>query len=128
MLSKSHYYLLSEWISLLKNFEKEWQQQNEQKYHLTASWHNLQEFLTTKFISLSFDDLESDDKYLWQSWQTETHRYLRLLHTDLLFFATAKQPHTKSQKASTISQLLRRALELSTNLLATVDKLTIDNG
>ncbi|MBF2055945.1 MAG: heterocyst frequency control protein PatD [Cyanobacterium sp. T60_A2020_053] len=120
MLSKLHFELVQDWILLLKKFGDEWQSQNQQAYHLSEEWQKIQQFLQKKILPLSFDDLDSENQRLWQSWQTETHRYLRLLHTDLLFFATAKQPQTKSMKASTITQHWQGTLQLSINLLSTV--------
>ncbi len=117
MLPKSHYSLLEEWIKLLKIFQREWDLQNQNYYYQSPIWQDILFFLQEKIVPFSADFADSNEANLWQSWQTETHRYVRLLTTDLLFFDTAKQPMTKKVKHSLVSQHLESAIALSQNMI-----------
>jgi len=117
MLSKSHSILVKEWIILLTTFQNQWVLQNTDNYYQTPIWQNIQVYLRENILPFSEELLDSNVASLWQSWQTESHRYIRLLNTDLLFFASAKQISTKRAKASLIDQHLQSAIALSENLL-----------
>ncbi len=117
MLPKSHSILIEEWIDLLTTFQNQWFLQNTDNYYQSPIWQNIQVYLREKIIPFSGELFDSNVARLWQSWQTETHRCIRLLNTDLLFFASAKQISTRQAKASLIDQHLRSAIALSENLL-----------
>jgi hypothetical protein len=117
MLPKSHSILIEEWIDLLTTFQNQWCLQNTDNYYQSPIWQNIQVYLREKIVPFSEELLDSNIARLWQSWQTETHRYIRLLNTDLLFFASAKQSSTRQGKASLIDQHLRSAIALSENLI-----------
>ncbi|MBE9221160.1 heterocyst frequency control protein PatD [Cyanobacterium stanieri LEGE 03274] len=117
MLSKSHFSIVKDWVFLLKDFQSQWNLQKINNYYQTSLWQKINGFLQSEIMSLNEDDFPLNNIPQWQSWQTETYRFIRLLNTELLFFASAKQPHTKQLKTNSISQKLQGAIALSENLL-----------
>ncbi|MGY6528550.1 MAG: heterocyst frequency control protein PatD [Cyanobacterium sp.] len=117
MLSKSHFSMVKSWVLLLKNFEHQWLLQEINNYYQTPTWQEINQFLHSQIMVLSDHDFPPDNISLWQSWQTETYRFIRLLNTELLFFASLKQPRPKQLKANSITQKLQGAIALSENLI-----------
>ncbi|WP_141712687.1 heterocyst frequency control protein PatD [Cyanobacterium sp. IPPAS B-1200] len=117
MLSKSHFSMVKNWVFLLKDFQSQWLLQEINNYYQTPIWQKINEFLHSQIMGLSDDDFPPDNISLWQSWQTESYRFIRLLNTELLFFASAKQPQTKHLKANSINEKLQGAIALSEHLL-----------
>lgn len=116
MLSKSHFSLVKDWVFILKNFQHQWHLQEINNYYQTPIWQKINDVLQSKIMTLAQDDFPDDNIPQWQSWQTETYRFIRLLNTELLFFASAKQPHTKQLKFNSITQKLQGAIALSEHL------------
>ncbi|AFZ46323.1 hypothetical protein Cyast_0343 [Cyanobacterium stanieri PCC 7202] len=117
MLSKSHFSLVKDWVFLLKDFQNQWHLQEINDYYQTPIWQKINGVLQSEIMTLGQDDFPVDNIPQWQSWQTETYRFIRLLNTELLFFASAQQPQTKQLKINSITQKLQGAIALSENLL-----------
>lgn len=65
---------------------------------LRKSVQRTQEFFASQVLSLPFEGLEQPDKSRAQSYNTELHKQLRLLATDVLFLGSARQAATVQQR------------------------------
>jgi hypothetical protein len=63
-------------------------------------------YFQQEILTLTDDEWESSFCSSWQSFQTETHRCLRLLNTDLLFFASSTNQQTRQQRILQIKNRL----------------------
>ncbi|WP_017294787.1 heterocyst frequency control protein PatD [Geminocystis herdmanii] len=117
MLSKSHQEELLSWIELLKNFDTLFCDDVNNLALLKDKFRGIQTYLDSQIMSIEPTNLDSNIRALFQSWQTETHRYIRLLQTDFLFYQSAKQSSTKLDRISLIQQRLKDAIKLTENYL-----------
>ncbi len=116
MLNKLQLETLSAWVKLLKCLLEKLETETKLNLSQSKQWQEIERYFSTKIMSLTFDDLSSSQLNLWQSWQTETHRLIRLLKTDLLFLASAKQDSTRKQRLVLIEAKLQNAIQLTENL------------
>jgi hypothetical protein len=117
MLSKSHQKELLSWIELLKNFDTLFCDDGNNLVLLKDKFRGIQTYLNTEIMSIEPSNLDGNIRSLFQSWQTETYRYIRLLQTDFLFYQSAKQSTTKLDRISLIQQRLKDAIKLTENYL-----------
>lgn len=122
MLSKSHYEELLRWWELLKAYDLLWSNDPNNLQLLKQKLTEIQTYLDTKIILLDRTDLDTEIRSIFQTWQTETHRYIRLLQTDFLFYQSAKQGKTKFDRFLIIQQRLKLVRELTENYLILVKK------
>jgi hypothetical protein len=120
MLPKSHQQELLSWLELLKSLEILFCDDTNNFVIAKDKWHQVQDYLQTKIMTLDSGDLETSQQSLFQSWQTETYRYIRLLQTDFLFYQTAKQISTKQTRFLIIKQRLNDAIKLTENYLTQI--------
>jgi hypothetical protein len=120
MLPKSHQQELLSWLELLKSLEILFCDDTNNFVIAKDKWHQIQDYLQTKIMTLDSGDLETSQQSLFQSWQTETYRYIRLLQTDFLFYQTAKQISTKQTRFLMIKQRLNNAIKLTENYLTQI--------
>ncbi|BAQ62280.1 hypothetical protein GM3708_2686 [Geminocystis sp. NIES-3708] len=117
MLPKSHRQELLSWLELLKSLEKLFCDEKDNFKIVKNQWHQIQDYLQTKIMTVDSGNLEISEQFLFQSWQTETYRYIRLLKTDFLFYQSAKQVNTKHTCFLTIKQRLNDTIKLTENYL-----------
>lgn len=120
MLPKSHQQKLLSWLELLKSLEILFCDDKNNFVIAKDKWHQIQDYLQTIIMTLDSCDLEKNQQSLFQSWQTETYRYVRLLQTDFLFYQTAKQVNTKQTRFLMIKQRLNDAIKLTENYLTQI--------
>jgi hypothetical protein len=120
MLSKSHYEELLSWLELLRVYDLLWSNDPNNLVLLKQKLTEIQTYLETKIILLDRTDLDTEARSIFQAWQTETHRYIRLLQTDFLFYQSAKQPKTKLDRILLIQQRLKLVIELTENYLSVI--------
>jgi hypothetical protein len=65
---------------------------------LRTSVDRAQEFLASQVLSLPLEGLDQTDGSRTQSYNTELHKQLRLLATDVLFLGSARQAATVQQR------------------------------
>lgn len=73
-------------------------------------WASLSQFFQQQIIPLTDEDLSGEVASRWVSLQTEIQREFRLLNTDWLFWASARQPATKEARAKNILERLRKSI------------------
>lgn len=78
---------------------------------LRESVDRAQEFLASQVLSLPLEGLDQTDGSRTQSYNTELHKQLRLLATDVLFLGSARQAatvqHRQAQLRDRLTLLLR---------------------
>ncbi|MEM9542533.1 MAG: heterocyst frequency control protein PatD [Cyanobacteria bacterium P01_E01_bin.42] len=65
---------------------------------------------------------ETDSSYLWRSLQTETHKMLRLLQTDLIFLQSSRQEATKQQRKANCLAKIERLMGYCQQILTELRK------
>lgn len=73
---------------------------------LGAEWQSLQSYFQTHVLTLTAEGLAADQAHHWQSLQTEIHRTMRLLNTDILFLRASRQVSTTQQRMTLICDQL----------------------
>ena len=111
MLSKSHQQELLGWLELLKSLNLLLCADTNNFTLIQNKWYQIQDYLQIKIMTLNSDELDISQQSLFQSWQTETYRYIRLLKTDFLFYQSAKQITTKESRFLVIQQRLNEAIK-----------------
>ncbi len=76
----------------------------------------LQQLFHEQILSLSPEDLPPELMASFQSFQTETHKQLRLLAADLNFWQAARQPGTIAQRLSQVRTRLQTLIAYSQTL------------
>jgi polyhydroxyalkanoate synthesis regulator protein len=74
---------------------------------LIAALSDVQQLFKEQILTRSLDQLPGDMVASVQSYRTEIHKQMRLLETDVMFFQTARQPATRQQRLSQMSQRLK---------------------
>lgn len=121
MLPKSHQEELITWLELLQSLKLLLCDDKNNFTIVKNKWHQIQDYLQIKIMTLDSRELDTSQQFLFQSWQTETYRYMRLLQTDFLFYQSAKQVNTKQNRFLVIQQRLDEAINLTQNYLLAVD-------
>lgn len=111
MLSIIHKKVYLEFLNLLEDFQE--QLNGSDQSIAQRGWYNLQQFSQEKLLPLTEDGLAESIVQQWRSLQTEIQRELRLLNTDILFLAAARQTKTKELKLQSISDRLTKLSRFS---------------
>lgn len=117
MLAKSHEEKLLGWLGLLKSFESLLCGEGHNLGLVKDRFPDIQFYFNNEIMSIEPTDLDCNIRASFQSWQTETYRYLRLLQTDFFFYQSAKQLNTRLDRISLIQQRLKDAIKLTENYL-----------
>jgi hypothetical protein len=117
MLPKSLQEKLLSWIELLRSFDLLFCGDGNNLVLVQEKFKEIQSYLNSEIMSIEPSNLDNKIRSLFQSWQTETYRYIRLLQTDFLFYQSAKQSLTKLDRISLIQQRLKDAIKLTENYL-----------
>ena len=87
---------------------------------LAKSSEDLQQFFQLKILSLASDDLAPSALPSVRSYQTEMHKQLRLLATDMMFVRASRQTATLEERLSQVRARLQ-------TLIGYCEKLIIHN-
>jgi hypothetical protein len=127
MLLKLHREKLTKWLELLVDLRKlsvdlRTQVKDSREVFLAKSltWQQLQALFKEEILTLTKEMIEPSMQSAWQSFQTESHRCLRLLTTDLLFLSSSKSPTTRQQRLSQIETRLDQMIAYGQNLLSSL--------
>ncbi len=116
MLNNTQNETQNTWVNLLKCFATELTNKKEYNETITYRWQEIDSYFSTNIMNFDESKIDLNQVYNWQTWQIETHRLMRLLKTDLLFFANAKQEVTKNTRLASIQEKLKSAIQLTENL------------
>lgn len=84
---------------------------------LNGRVRGLQEHFQAQILPLEASDLPPELAGAWQALQTELHRNLRLLQTDVLRLRAARQPQTQLQRLQTVRDRLDSSISQVRSLL-----------
>lgn len=112
MLSKQHSQAYQEFLLLLQKLQNNFESDTGEIdiLSLQKQFPTLQTFFQQQITVLTGQELDPAIATRWQSLQTEMHRELRLLNTDILFLASARQAETRSQRLTAVRDRLQRII------------------
>ena len=121
MLPKLHKNILISWLNFLEDFQNIISEEKVDFSAIQKQWQIIQDYLQSQIVPIQVADFPPEQQSFWQTWQTETYRYVRLLNTELIFWQSAQQLATKRDRYLTIKERLERMSQLSKNLLDCLD-------
>lgn len=110
MLSRSHKRAYQNFMTLLsdfKNFLFDSEAQTHQS-RIKQEWQQLQQWFEQNIVELDSSNLDPKIVPRWQSVQTEIKREFKLLTTDILFLASARQNTTRNKRLNSIGDRLKK--------------------
>ena len=119
MLSSSHNRAYQDFLTLLtefKNFVDDWEDSARQ-LKISSEFTSLEKWFQENIVKIDSSDIELGIVARWQSVQTEIKREFKLLATDILFFASARQNATKNKRRKGISDRLTKLIDYCQILL-----------
>ena len=117
MLPKFHKKKLTQWRDLLLDLRTKVNHSTEELMIKSSVGLELQSFFKEEILPLSNEQLEVSLQSVWQSFQTESYRCLRLLDTDILFLRSSKSINTREKRLSQIESRLEEMIGYCQNLL-----------
>jgi hypothetical protein len=105
-------HLVTDLLSLLDSID--WEDQESKKIPpvLIQEGKKLLTYFQSEILTLKEDEIDLSLRSSWLSFQTETHRCLRLLTTELLFLASSNNPQTREQRIVKIKKILEQITSL----------------
>ncbi len=105
MLNPSHERAYQDFLTLLTDFKSflinpEVEVTNS---HIQQQFQKLTQWFDNNIVCLDEQELEQNIVARWQSVQTEVKREFKLLTTDILFLASARQNVTRTKRLQSIS-------------------------
>lgn len=112
MLSASHRRAYQELMTWLTKFDSLLPNQNCEvaQPQIRLEFQSLTQWFNQNIANLSSEGLERAIAPRWQSVQTEIKREFKLLTTDILFFASARQNPTQTKRLKSISDRLNKLI------------------
>lgn len=112
MLPASHNRAYQDFLTLLTEFEKSLTDPKKKvdNLQIQQGFQHLEQWFTQNIASLDQEELEQVIASRWQSVQTEIKREFKLLTTDILFLASARQNATRIKRIGNISDRLNKLL------------------
>lgn len=122
MLSTIHRRALQRQLELLEAFAARLPANGESTVTFDARDLNgrireLQGYFQAQILPLAASELPSELAGAWQALQTELHRNLRLLQTEILRWQAARQPQTQQQRLQSVRDRLQSAISQVRSLL-----------
>ena len=112
-----------DFLTLLNDLESHCQNSAEiaDNAEITAIWLALKQVFQERIIPLTDEELEGEVASRWISLQTEIQREFRLLNTDWLFWASARQQGIKQARAKAVTERLRKLSKYCQLMLTSID-------
>lgn len=101
MLPPSYQQRYQTFLNTLKQLQESLNQDSSYA-DLKAVFSQLQEQFQQEIMALTGEDLTGELLSQWQSSQTEIHRTMRLLQTDMMFLQTSRNPETSQKRLATV--------------------------
>lgn len=80
---------------------------------LKPLFSQLQQQFQEEIMSLTGESLTGETFSRWQSSQTEIHRTMRLLQTDMMFLQTSRSRNTSQQRLATVRDRVGKLIEFA---------------
>jgi hypothetical protein len=112
MLAASHNRAYQDFLTLLTTFRQKLSTQEAKNNQslATQEFQKMSEWFEQNLISLSNQDLAPEIAPRWQAVQTEILREFKLLSTDILFLAAARQQTTQLTRLQSIDGRLTKLI------------------
>ena len=110
MLPQSYLQSYQIFLGALLNLMAEAKQAELDFVSIQIKGKKVQQLFNEKIVPLTGDDLDTEISSRWQSLQTEIYRSYRLLNTDFIFLASARQPLTLKQRQKSLINNLEKIL------------------
>ena len=119
MLPTLHNRAYQDFITLLTNFRDVINNAPNQKEPpaIKQEFDNLQQWYKQNISNLDHQGIEKAYIPRWQSIQREIDREFKLLATDILFLASARQSDTKNKRLESIKNRLNKSLNYCQGML-----------
>ncbi len=110
MLSSSHNRAYQDFSTLLTKFQSFLNAENEQASleRVKQEWEQLRLCFEQQIAGIDVKEIPEAIASRWQSVQTEIKREFKLLSTDVLFLASARQITTQNKRVKSISDRLTK--------------------
>lgn len=114
MLPLSYQQTYQTFFNLLKQLEEMLNAEADYE-ELKAGFSQLQQQFQQEIMALTGEDLTGEIFSQWQSSQTEIHRTMRLLQTDMMFLQTSRNPETSQQRLATVRDRVEKLIQFTTS-------------
>ena len=96
---------------LLDELHKSAQSQEVDKTEIQERFQAVKQFFEAQIITLTPDEFAQEQVSAWQSRQTEIHKHIRLLETDMLMLQTARYSETIQSRVAIIRDRLHTLIQ-----------------
>jgi len=103
-------------LETLKQLQQHLNEPETDYTSLSSIFSQLQEEFQTDIMSLTGESLSGETLSRWQSSQTEIHRTMRLLQTDMMFLQTSRSTDTSQQRLATVRDRVGKLIAFATAL------------
>ena len=129
MLSSSHNRAYQDFLTLLTNFRNfvdGWNNSDRQS-KVSSEFEGLERWFQENIVQIDSSDIELSIVAHWQSVQTEIKREFKLLATDILFFASARQNATQKKRQKSIKDRITKLIGYCQILLKEEIQIDLNN-
>ena len=110
MLSSSHNRAYQDFSILLTKFHLNVENEPASQERVKQEWSELRLYFEQQIAGIDVGDIPEAIASRWQSVQTEIKREFKLLSTDVLFLASARQITTQNKRVKSISDRLTKLI------------------
>ncbi|PSO50748.1 MAG: hypothetical protein BRC33_02385 [Cyanobacteria bacterium SW_9_44_58] len=103
-------------LETLKQFQQSLNETDTDFTVLSSIFSQLQEQFQQNIMSLTGEALSGETLSRWQSSQTEIHRTMRLLQTDMMFLKTSRSTDTSQHRLATVRDRVGKLIEFAATL------------
>jgi CII-binding regulator of phage lambda lysogenization HflD len=122
MLPTSHQKSYQKFLDTLLALQQEIDAPNSRVAALSEKLQEVQRVFQTEVMPLESDELQGEIASRFISVQTEIHRALRLLGTDILFLRSSKQVATSQQRLSVVRDRINQIISYCQVILTFKEK------
>jgi hypothetical protein len=110
MIPTLHQKTYQKFQMVLQALREEIESPNSRVAAISEKFVQVQQVFQQEIMSLTSDELAEDEIARFVKVQTEMHRNIRLLGTDLMFLRSSKQATTSTQRSSTVRDRLNNLM------------------
>ncbi|MEQ9669003.1 heterocyst frequency control protein PatD [Coleofasciculus sp. G2-EDA-02] len=111
MLVPSQRQSYQDFQQVIETLHKSTQSQELDKTEIQERFQAVKQLFQGRIITLSPDEVNEEQVSAWQSRQTEIHRQMRLLETDILMLRTARHSATVQSRVAIIRDRLNTLIQ-----------------
>jgi uncharacterized protein YukE len=122
MLPTSHQKSYQKFLEVLLALREEIDAPNSRVTALSEKLQEVKQVFQDEVMPLESDELQGDLAFRFASVQTEIHRALRLLGTDMMFLRSSKQVATSGQRLSAVRDRVNQIISYCQGMLTFEEK------